>query len=63
MNSFDRWWAIQCRTGVPVGNTNIIRAAFEAGVREGHKEAGRDARDVAAEASWKERQGEEYGSY
>ena len=63
MNAFDRWWAIQSAKGDPSRNTNLVRAAFEAGVREGLKEAERDARDAAAEAGWKERQGEDYGSY
>jgi hypothetical protein len=63
MNAFDKWWAVQCRNGVPVGNTNMLRAAFEAGMRAGVKEACQDARDIADEASWKERQGYDYGSF
>jgi MoaA/NifB/PqqE/SkfB family radical SAM enzyme len=33
------------------------------GVRQGYKDAKSDLRDVAAEAAWKECQGEDYGSY
>lgn len=44
-----------------------IAEAFAAGKAEGRREAEREARDDAssasAEASWKERQGDEYGSY
>jgi hypothetical protein len=61
MKAFERWWATQGAGSEPI--PKFVRAAFEAGVREGQKEAERDARDVAAEAGWKERQGEEYGSY
>ena len=40
-----------------------LNTAMNKVIREGHKEAERDARDAAAEAMWKERQGEDYGSY
>lgn len=65
--AFDKWWLTQSAKGDPQRNPNLVRDAFEAGRRVGRREAERDAREDAAgapaEAMWKERQGEDYGSY
>ena len=63
MNDFDKWWNAQTLKGDPARNHNLVREAFEAGRRLGYSEAERDARDTATEATWKERQGDDYGSY
>ena len=61
MDSFDRWWITQGAGADPI--PKFVRAAFEAGVRQGHRDAEYDLRDACSEATWKERQGDEYGSY
>jgi hypothetical protein len=64
--SFEKWMKDRDPYYCADDDTVLVRKlklAYEAGVRAGYKEAERDSRDVAAEAGWKERQGEEYGSY
>lgn len=64
--SFDKWYAERFDNG-PGGLDGtprcLLHSAYKAGFRDGYKEAERDLRDVAVEARWKERQGEEYGTY
>ncbi len=60
---FEKWWRAQSLKGDPIMNIQIIEAAFEAGHAVGYRDAELDSKDIAAEARWKEQQGEEYGSY
>ena len=63
MNDFENWWNAQTLKGGARSNPDLLRQAFEAGRRAGYRDAVHEARDIAAESTWKERQGEEYGSY
>lgn len=65
--AFNRWWLQQTAKGDPQRNPNLTRDAFAAGYSAGMAQAEREAREdvraAAAEATWRERQGEDYGSY
>lgn len=65
--AFDRWWDELARKGDPMRVPNLAEQAFAAGMQAGRREAEREQREeirgAAAEATWRERQGEDYGSY
>ena len=68
--TFEQWWHDKGSGLPPLANEDhemhvgrVSKLAFEAGVREGIKQAELNYRDILAEASWKERQGEDYGSF
>lgn len=65
--TFDEWathnrWAAITDREAQISRA-VWTAAFRSGYNKGRHDAERDMRDAAAETVWKERQGDEYGSY
>lgn len=58
------WYKVLGRSGDPIRRPHLTLDAFKAGYAAGYAQGERDAdRSTATEAMWKERQGEDYGSY